>query len=170
MKRRIGSLLGVCLLAGGCVVATAVPSNRDPLPPGSAPTPTESALESDIHQLVNRHRAARRLPPLEWDPRIAAAAREHSRAMAEGRRAFGHDGFEERAEAVRRFMAIRSLAENVAYDSRTGPELATHVVDGWIASTGHRQNIEGGSTHTGIGVARNAEGVRYFTQIFVGAN
>jgi uncharacterized protein YkwD len=87
--------------------------------------------------------------------------------MASGNRPFGHDGFEERARAVGALMTVRSMAENVAYDSRDGSRLASQVVEGWIASAGHRENIEGAYTHTGIGVARGRDGVRYFTQIFV---
>ena len=41
------------------------------------------------------------------------------------------------------------------------------VVEGWIASAGHRQNIEGDFTLTGIGAAAGRDGTRYFTQIFV---
>jgi uncharacterized protein YkwD len=37
-----------------------------------------------------------------------------------------------------------------------------------VAPPGHRKNIEGPYEVTGIGVARNAQGEVYFTQIFVG--
>lgn len=122
-----------------------------------------------MHDLVNRRRSQQGAAPLTWDPRVAEIAREHSRAMARGR-AFGHDGFDARAAAIERILPVRSLAENVAYDSRTDPNLAALVVDGWIASAGHRQNIEGDFDLAGIGAAEGRDGVRYFTQIFVKSN
>lgn len=120
-----------------------------------------------MHELVNQRRDSRGLPSLRWDDRVAAIAREHSQAMASGRRPFSHDGFDARADRIGGFLDARSMAENVAYDSRTGQDLGRQVVAGWIASPGHRQNIEGDFTVTGIGAAEGRDGVSYFTQIFV---
>jgi len=39
-------------------------------------------------------------------------------------------------------------------------------VDGWLNSPGHKKNIEGNFTLTGIGYARDHKGNIYFTQIF----
>jgi uncharacterized protein YkwD len=155
------------LLFLGCSGGVTLPSTRDPAPADPAPASSENALESQMHELVNRRRTSRGLAPLQWHPRLAEIARGHSRAMAEGRRGFGHDGFDERGSAVGQILSIRAMAENVAYDSRTGPDLAERVLEGWIASSGHRRNIEGDFTVTGIGAARGSDGVRYFTQIFV---
>ena len=163
-------LLLSLLAAAACNGVTTLPSPRAPLPAepgGGGGTPAASALEAEIHALVNRRRADRRLPPLQWDDRIAAEARAHSQAMASGGRPFGHDGFETRAARLGELMTVRSMAENVAYDSREGTQLGEQVVQGWIASAGHRQNIDGSFTRTGIGVARRADGTRYFTQIFI---
>jgi uncharacterized protein YkwD len=63
-------------------------------------------------------------------------------------------------------MSCRTAAENVAaelgYD-----DPAEEIVRGWLASTGHRKNIEGGYDTTGIGIARSPAGKVYVTQIFV---
>lgn len=163
----IGALVGVLALIVGCAGGLTLPAGRAPLPEDPAAAPAEGVLELQVHDLVNDRRNSRGLRPLQWDVRIADAAREHSRAMAARRRDFGHEDFDSRATAIQRLMTVRSIAENVAYDSRTGDQLASHVVAGWMASSGHRQNIEGGFTRTGIGVARGTDGVRYFTQIFV---
>lgn len=160
----------VTLLAFGCATGGTFSTGGDPLPTDPAPPSLESALESEIHQLVNQHRASRRLPELQSHPRVAELAREHSGAMASRRRPFGHEGFEERSATIAPLLPVQSAAENVAYDSRSGAGLASHVVNGWLASSGHRRNIEGSFTHTGIGVAQGPDGVRYFTQIFVNAN
>ena len=163
-------LLSAALALGtACANASSLPVNRPPLPAdaGGGEAPAASTLEREIHDLVNDRRADRELAPLQWDSRIAEAAREHSRAMASGRRPFGHDRFDARAAAIGSVMTVRSMAENVAYDSRDGSRLASQVVDGWLSSVGHRRNIEGSFTRTGIGVARRGDGTRYFTQIFV---
>jgi uncharacterized protein YkwD len=132
-----------------------------------APRPGALAIqEAEAHRLVNQHRTGRGLPPLAHDERIAEIARAHSRQMASGMRGFGHDGFEARAAELRSFLTIGSLAENVALDSREPP--AAPVVGGWIGSPGHRGNMEGAFTTTGIGAARAVDGTYYFTQIFVG--
>lgn len=156
----------------GCAAAVSLPASREPVPAdaASSPPPVDpgtSALESSIHQLVNKHRASRDHPALRFDPRVAALAREHSEAMASGQRSFSHEGFDGRASAIRAFLPARALAENVAYDSRSGGQLTARVVEGWIASGGHRRNIEGDFTITGVGAARGDRGIYYFTQIFV---
>lgn len=58
------------------------------------------------------------------------------------------------------------MAENVTYNQGFSDPV-TQAVDGWLKSTGHRQNIEGNFTLTGIGLAKNSSNEYYFTQIFV---
>ena len=124
-------------------------------------------LERDILALVNRHRADRGLPALATDSRIGREAQRHSAAMASGATPFGHDGFNDRVAALRRFMTCRTGAENIA--AELGHEdPAREVVRGWLASRGHRKNIEGPYDTTGIGIARSPTGKLYFTQIFIG--
>jgi uncharacterized protein YkwD len=154
------------LLLSGCV-GIAVPSAPLPAPSGpaaTAPPASVAAVEAEVHQRINRHRESRGLAPLAHDERVAEIARRHSRAMAERRTPFGHDGFEARAEEVGRLFTVGRLAENVAYDSR--PEVAARVVEGWIRSSGHRANLEGPFDVTGVGAARAPDGTYYFTQIF----
>ncbi|WP_231590801.1 CAP domain-containing protein [Hymenobacter terrenus] len=44
---------------------------------------------------------------------------------------------------------------------------AADFVNGWLNSPGHRANIEGNFTRTGIGVATSSTGRIYSTQIFI---
>ena len=126
-----------------------------------------AALERVVHELVNRHRRARGLAALTLDRRISQQARLHSRTMAEGRTPFGHDGFTDRIEALRRVMTWRRIAENVA-SNRGHRDPASEAVRGWLESRAHRENIDGPYDLTGVGVARNAAGEVFFTQMFVG--
>lgn len=62
---------------------------------------------------------------------------------------------------------IKLLFTLTWYYNQGYSEEATAAVQGWIKSTGHRQNMEGNFNLTGIGVATNAKGQYYFTQMFI---
>ncbi|WP_370589589.1 CAP domain-containing protein [Tychonema sp. LEGE 07203] len=121
-------------------------------------------LEKTVNQQINQYRASKNLPPLTVDPRITKQARIHSENMASGKVKFSHDGFEGRVKAIS--IPYQNVAENVAYNMGYS-DPARNAVDGWIKSDGHRKNIEGQFNLTGIGIAKNAKGEYYFTQIFV---
>jgi len=131
----------------------------------STPTPVMNSLELTTHNLVNRYRQYRNLPPLAVDPAISAQAKAHSEEMARSSN-MNHDGFNQRAELVSKTIVYRSVAENVAFNAGHGqPDLV--AVKGWIASPGHQRNMLGQYDLTGIGVVQNAKGEYYFTQIFI---
>lgn len=124
-----------------------------------------AAMENEAHRLVNDYRKSKGLKALAYSGDVAAASRKHSAAMASGAAAFGHDGFDKRIKSLEKSISYRAAAENVAtnmgYDDPAGT-----AVEGWIKSTGHRKNMEGDFDITGIGIAKNAKGEVYFTQIF----
>ena len=121
-------------------------------------------LEKAVNQQINQYRASKKLPPLRVDPRITQIARIHSENMANGKATFSHDGFEGRAKAIT--IPYQSVAENLAYNMGYS-EPVPKAVEGWIKSEGHRKNMEGQFNLTGIGIAKNAKGEYYFTQLFV---
>src|SRR5690606_19105807 len=106
------------LLLAACNGGLTLPSGREAAAESPGPTANASTLERQIHDLVNNRRSATNRPGLRWDDRVAAIAREHSQAMASGRRPFSHDGFDQRAEQIAALLTVRALAEHVAYDSR----------------------------------------------------
>ncbi|HVX48582.1 MAG TPA: CAP domain-containing protein [Chitinophagaceae bacterium] len=121
-------------------------------------------MTSNILSYINEHRRAIGLGNLQELDVAAAQAAKHSADMAAHRVAFGHSGFEARASAISKSLgSLSAAAENVA----DGKLTARQVVDGWLHSPGHKKNIEGNYSLTGIGVATDAGGVLYFTQIFV---
>ncbi|WP_220399556.1 CAP domain-containing protein [Filimonas effusa] len=122
-------------------------------------------MENDILKEVNAYRKKTGRSPLQMMDAASAQAAIHSRDMASGKTKFGHDGFESRITAIRKQATgtINAAAENVAYGELT----AEKVVDGWLHSPGHKRNIEGDYNLTGIGVAKDKNGVIYFTQIFL---
>ncbi len=127
---------------------------------------TNTKLELEVHQQVNQYRQSRNLPPLKLDSRISEQARLHSQSMAAKSASFSHDGFEQRVKAIASEIPLRSAAENLAYNQGYSDPV-TIVVEGWIKSPGHLQNMIGDYHLTGIGVAKNSQGENYFTQIFV---
>ncbi len=125
-----------------------------------------TALEQAVNDQVNDYRATQGKPLLRLDSRISDQARSHSQDMASGASTFGHQGFDQRVQAIAKVIPYRAAAENVAYNQGYA-EPVTQAVQGWLKSTGHRQNIEGQYDLTGIGVANNGKGEYYFTQIFI---
>jgi uncharacterized protein YkwD len=122
-------------------------------------------LERRVHQMVNNYRLSKKLPPLTTNEIIAQQARSHSDALARKRLPFGHDGFDKRVKRISNFLHYTVAAENVAYN-KGYTDSAKNAVQCWLRSATHRENIKGNYKLTGIGVARNAQGIYYFTQIF----
>lgn len=152
------SLLIVVLLS--CTPKT-IPQSAEPVSEGVV---SAERVERDILKYVNEYRRGIGLLPLQPIDAATSQAEKHSRDMATGRSAFGHDGFEQRVEAIKKSVGfISASAENVAYGNLDAKE----VVKGWLNSPGHRKNIEGHYAQTGIGVYRDRKGVTYFTQIFI---
>ena len=124
---------------------------------------SNTSFEQSVHKLVNEYRTSEGLDPLEYSPFIADIARTHSQNMANDSSPFGHQGFSERSDKIRSELGGGRTAENVAY----GYSSAKRAVEGWIASDGHRKNMVGDFTHTGIGVAYDSNDQPYYTQIFL---
>ncbi len=123
-----------------------------------------SAFEMDVLAEINKYRASKKLSPLSMNKAVLDEARKHSADMASKAVAFGHDGFSQRSQRLSQKLSyIRNVGENVAY----GQVSAKEVVEDWLTSPGHKKNIEGNFTETGIGIARNSKGVIYYTQIFI---
>jgi uncharacterized protein YkwD len=119
-------------------------------------------METDILRYVNDDRAKHGLPLLEMNALETSLAAKHSHDMAVGKVKFGHDGFNARAKAIQKALGSLEIGENVA----SGPMTAREVVDGWLHSPGHKKNIEGNFTLTGVGYSVDKKGDIYFTQIF----
>jgi len=123
------------------------------------------SMEQSVLTKINQYRASRRLPPLTLDSRISAQARSHSQAMASGRVPFSHNGFQQRVQTIARSISYRGAAENV-FRCKGYSDPADEAVKSWLKSPEHLKNIQGNYGLTGIGVAQNAKGEYFFTQIF----
>jgi uncharacterized protein YkwD len=122
-----------------------------------------AAIETEILDQVNRHRQSKGLNALVMQTAISEEAANHSRNMANRKTPFGHDGFDGRVKKIsQKITGLKAWAENVAF----GQLDAKGVVTNWLKSPGHRKNIEGKYTMTGIGVVKAGDGTLFFTQIF----
>lgn len=145
--------------------ASNIPSKQQNVTASNTQNNTFS-LEEAVFDRINEYRQGRNLPSLIWDNRISASARTHSRNMASGNVQFGHNGFAQRVQVIGQVIPYQVAAENVAYNQGYF-DPATNVVKGWLNSIGHKKNIVGKYNLTGVGVAKNARGEYYFTQIFI---
>ena len=122
-----------------------------------------AALELEIHSLINNYRSGKGLRELKTNDAIKAEALGHSKNMASGKVPFSHKGFDDRFSRLAIIFNISSGSENVA----NGPAEAKTIVEGWLASPKHKENIEGDFNMTGIGISQAKNGSYFYTQIFV---
>ena len=122
-----------------------------------------SDMSRQILKQINDYRSKKGLKELSWNETITEAAMEHSKYMGNKTIRINHDGFEERMYGLMKTLTGKGAAENVA----NGQHTAEEVVSMWIASPGHRENIEGDYNLSGIGIYKNRNGVLYFTHIFI---
>ena len=112
-----------------------------------------NSMETEILQYVNEDRKQHDLKALQMNALETSLASKHSQDMADGKVKFGHDGFNTRAKTIQKALGSTEVGENVA----SGQMTAREVVDGWLNSPGHKKNIEGNFTLTGIGYASEQE-------------
>ena len=70
------------------------------------------------------------------------------------------------AEMMKKFnISYKTAGENIGKGQKTPAQ----VVNAWMNSQGHRENILNKNyTEIGIGVAKDAKGTLYWTQMFIG--
>lgn len=130
----------------------------------SSGTFNAASMNRDILYHVNEYRKKKGLGSLQSIAIADEQAALHSKNMALKKTSFSHNGFEQRIAIISKTAGtMQAAAENVAYGNLSAAE----VVKGWINSAGHRKNIEGNYTLTGIGVYQDAKGVIFFTQLFM---
>lgn len=124
----------------------------------------DTDYQKQILYYVNQYRVKHHLSALKMSNTISTEAAKHSRDMANKAMPFGHIGYNGRIKRLyTKFTQCNGGAENVAYYKLDAKKL----VEAWIASPGHRQNIVGNYNLTGIGIAYGKKGWAYYTQIFL---
>ncbi len=117
-----------------------------------------------ITELVNEHRTAAGLAPVQYSAQVSKAAQ--TRAV-EIEKSFSHtrpDGRYFSTVFAEHGLSYRYAGENIAWGQKSPEE----VVTAWMNSAGHRANIMNAKfTTLGVGYRQNARGVNYFTQLFL---
>lgn len=130
-------------------------------------------IEARIHDRINAIRSENDLSQLDHDDEIASIGRAHSYDMAE-RDYFSHVSPEGAGPDDRLGdlypSTCRAVGENLAYVGTAGAtdadEIAERIVDGWMNSEGHRENVLTGRWDSqGIGVYIDGQRV-YATENF----
>jgi len=130
---------------------TSVPTNT-PVPAGCSPS-GNSTYENQVITLINQERTDRGLSALNSNSSLTQAARRHSEDMA-CNDFFSHTGSDGSTLSSRVLAAGYSfswVAENIAASSNCSFS-AQSVVNMWMNSTGHRNNIlSANGVHIGVG-------------------
>lgn len=158
--------------------------------PETTEQPSTLEIERYIFNYTNNERNERGIDPLEWDDELAEIAREHSRDMIEND-FFDHTnlaGETPTDRAKRHGYSLHKdlgggwysegIGENIAtmatgyvqghgYVNNDSESIARALVDSWMNSTGHRENILNQDyDKIGVGVAYDGSTHYYATQDF----
>ena len=146
-------------------------TTRNQQPQAVNPTPTTQQATGNISEytrqvvdLTNEQRRINGLAPLQIDTQLSQVAQTKSQDM-QSNGYFSHTSptYGSPFDMMRDFgVSYRTAGENIAQGQRTPQE----VVNAWMNSAGHRQNILNGNfTHIGVGYETSGN---HWTQMFIG--
>ncbi|MFD9301454.1 sigma-70 family RNA polymerase sigma factor [Streptomyces sp. NPDC060048] len=142
----------------------AKPSPKSTPPKAPAPAPPGGSAAAQVIALVNSERAAAGCGPLKEDAQLRTAAQGHSDDMAR-RDFFSHtnpDGADPGKRTTAAGYRWSTYGENIA----RGQQTPAQVMDSWMKSQGHRENILNCSfKDIGVGIHQGAGGP-WWTQNF----
>jgi uncharacterized protein YkwD len=118
--------------------------------------------ELETMNLINSYRVSVGLNALEQINHISHKSEEHDNYMISNN-VVNHNNFVARSENLISVLAAKRVGENVAYNYNSPQS----VVNAWLNSPTHKENIEGNYTHFGISIRKNPDGKKYYTNIFV---
>lgn len=122
-------------------------------------------LREDYVQLMTNYRHDLGLPSYIYSKELELKAQEHSEKMASGSVAFGHTGSSLRCSELITELGSGNLCGEII---AKGQESAEAVLASWMSLTTHADKIMNPRyTHTGLGIAKSATGVIFWTQIFL---
>ena len=119
------------------------------------------ASELEAMQIINDYRLSVGLNALQQINHISYKSEEHDNYMITNN-VVNHNNFVARSENLISVLGARRVGENVAYNYNTSKAAVT----AWLNSPSHKENIVGDYTHFGIAIKINADGKKYYTNIF----
>jgi uncharacterized protein YkwD len=166
-RRRILMTITLRVVLGvmvGGAMDMRLPAIVEPQASQDAPGPNVGPVITTLLALHNQHRAEANLPPLTINARLTEAAQIHAQYMAEHNQAT-HQGRHGTAPAQRveqQGYPAMQVAENIA----SGQDTPEAVMQSWIQSPPHRQNIVGHFSDIGAARATSADGTSYWCVVF----
>ena len=121
----------------------------------------ELSISYEIFNLVNKHRQDLGKSTLIRSSKADELALEHCNFMISAGK-ISHANFDQRFKELQQNVNASAAGENVA----AGYSTAVKVMEAWLESQGHKENIEGNYTHIGIAAIKDSKGNYYFTQLF----
>jgi uncharacterized YkwD family protein/spore coat assembly protein SafA len=116
------------------------------------------AIEYEVIKLVNQERAKYGLRPLKPNWELSRVARFKSSDMRD------HNYFSHQSPIYSSRISFTAAGENIA----AGQSTAWKVMQSWMQSPGHRQNIlNSGFTEIGVGYSAGGTYRYYWTQMFI---
>lgn len=168
-----GSVIQAALTAALVgALASCMPAVTTDLPV-SRPSQAEAALAAAVYEGINAYRRNHGATVLQRHTALDHLAQQHSEFLRKNRGKFSiyganvsHYGFESRAIAAQRFYQMGQVGENVACSSGRGTATGATLVALWANSPNHEANMRNAWTHTGVGVAKDSDGMVFATQLF----
>lgn len=163
MKAKLHSLLllvAIVLTMNSC----SPDSSEDPTSSAlnqKAMTYTYSVPEMETMSLINAYRVGIGLTALKEINHISYKSEEHDHYMI-ANNVVNHDDFASRSDNIMKTLGAKKVAENIAFNFNS-PQAALNA---WLKSPSHKQNIEGNFTHFGLAIRTDADGKKYYTNIF----
>lgn len=128
--------------------------------------PSSTEYEDQVITLINKERTKRGLSALKKNWELSRVARYKSQDMAD-KNYFSHTSptYGSPFTMMQNFgLRFSAAGENIA----KGQQTPQAVVNAWMNSSGHRANILSSVyNQVGVGMAKNKNGVMYWTQMFM---
>ena len=122
-----------------------------------------NADELELANKINAYRVSVGKNALEIVNHVSYKSLEHNQYMITNN-VVNHDYFDSRANNIIQVLGAVRVGENVAYNFST----PNAVLNAWLNSAGHKQNLDGDYTHFGISIKVNpANGKKYYTNMFM---
>ncbi|WP_300565864.1 CAP domain-containing protein [Flavobacterium sp.] len=118
--------------------------------------------ETQVMTLVNNYRQNLGLNTLQKIDFISIKSEEHNEYMISTGE-INHNYFQDRAQSLMEVLGAVNVSENLAYNYST-PE---SVFNAWLNSASHKANIVGDFSHFGISIRKDANGKKYYTNMFI---
>lgn len=119
--------------------------------------------ELALMDMINNYRESIGLNNLDTINHISYLSSQHNIYMIK-KHTPSHEGFTQRSNELIRLFQASKVSENVAYNYKFNND----VLKAWLASSGHKANIEGKFTHFGLSIRVDSINNRkFYTNIFI---